>query len=320
METALTAPISNPAGGLVLRGPAGRDFPQWSPKATATPQQVKLIRAATASLENAAVRELKDDMLDQLILKGIGEAKFLMGYNGLLSKTADLNTMATAVGNMLRRRHRFLREQEVPLVFRMGAEGEFEQPKDNFLGLSLPMFTAWFNRYATTTRAQALLNAQAAEADGPPRSVLPPTHPVVLRAYAHQIIAGVHKVAAVGRYEDFDQGNVLYDTLKVLGLFDALYSKEQKWEMWNEEATRVKDNLRGLAKDKIIENFTSALAELGRPPDRDPITHATIRACQKRTMKEWVMECVVNETDVGNLLMHLVETQPWQPPELPPEP
>lgn len=319
--TALTAPAFNASAGLLLRGPAGREFPMWVPKPTATPQQVLLIQATLATADNPAVVDLADSALDVLVGKGISDCKVLMGYPGVLRETKDLNDMVTAVGNMLRRRHRYLRTAEVPLVFRMGAEGEFVQPKDNFpAGLPLPMFTAWFSRYRDHTRAQALLNAEAAEAERPPCTVLPPTHPVVLRAYAHQIIAGVQKVVAVGRYKDFDEGHVLYDMLKYLGLFDVLYTLADKQQMWQEELALVQKNLTGYGRAKRIETFQDALAELGRPPERDPITWATIRACKKRTMKEWVMECVVNETDVGNLLMHLVETQPWQPPELPAEP
>jgi hypothetical protein len=210
---------------------------------------------------------------------------------------------------MLQRDFPALKLIEVAAALRQGCSGKWKAEKEVML-CSLPQIASWLRSYQLSQRAPALKVLQAAaerqlQLPPPDLSAGYPQQVAELAAWASDNATPEHPA---GRFpEPLDQGNILYDWLKMVGAFDGFKTKEQYTLMLRKEALiRSKQPPGGLEEYRYGRAFKDHL-RAGKWPENHPFADSIVNACRKRLLKEWMYYHLGRGTDIVQHLHQLRE-------------
>ena len=276
-------------------------------------KSAKLVLAPGQSIEHALVlTALRSHRIDSVaeaqvlafVTTGFNKAALLLNHQ---KSVADEETNKMACHEIvfaLVDRYGHLMLDEIPIVFRKGALGDFKQPGE-VLFLSVSNVVGWFKAYRAGLRAEALrsvgqvqLHPLLHRADGP-CCHFPDNHPLFLFQTAARLLAVVEALLAPGAVYDrraFDRP--LYDFLKTMGLLGQYFESGYYADVLNEEAKRIFDEgnptAGGMAASWDEKGSWKTFAE-GYQREEMPVgnrhTQRVMQACRERLLREYLTEC-----------------------------
>lgn len=248
------------------------------------------------------VSVLNDAELDFLLTSELQRAALRLGHKNALGDVNDALLIRDDVAELIRQRWHYLSENELRIVFRLGATGELKLKADEVVFLSVATIAEWLRRYKYTSKPAAMAHAREFVA---PATELPEHHPVRI-AWRVQQIAAIVTMAAEGPYQEADPGNCLYDWLKEIRAFHGFRTAAEYEDMRAEEVEQLLAQPQSPRKEdrQQVRSFADAL-EKGQWPAGHPLVRDVGNACKKRVLKEWVQDQILNETDVAEHLATL---------------
>jgi hypothetical protein len=235
----------------------------------------------------------------------LSRAALLLGHK-TWQDGAELYVLARSCAELVHRKFRGLKPAEIALAMDRGASGEYKAKADEVVYVQLPAITAWLYAYQTTARHEAIKALR--KADEAELLALP----APVRDYAGEAAALVQQAdaGALPPAHALDFGNVLYDWLKSIG---ALRADVWPIEPPDYNTIRVEETDFLLTSpppaDKFERRGRAGFLETllaGQWPEGHPLAKTVANACKKRVLREWVIQCAAEETDVPTLLAGLV--------------
>ena len=241
----------------------------------------------------------------------LSRAAMLLGHK-TWQDAAELVVLARACAELVQRRYRGLKPAEIMLAMDRGAAGEYKTKPDEVVYVQLPAVTAWLYAYQTTVRHEAIQAKRKAD-EAPPALQLMPAR----RDYVAELAGLVAKAQAskLPAASDLDFANVLYDWLKSIG---ALLASRWPIEPPDYEAIRAEEAAALMERPSPLDKterrqfhtFIDILADGGKWPAGHPLAKTVGNACKKRVLREWLMQCAAEETNVPALLAPLLAPDP----------
>lgn len=224
----------------------------------------------------------------------------LLGHSNSLSDAKDLKVMGTALAAVVHRRFPAFTLAEIGEAFIRGASGEWPLP-NGFLAPTLPNFTHWLVCYQNACRSEALRALQAA-AEAEQKQLPPPDYRLQLPAAVAQLAA---HVARLGYFPpDLDAGNLAYEWLKGLGVFNGFKTKAEYLALQHKEAWRMsRQRSADRGQRHEIKSFAQAIRR-GWPAGH-PLEASLQNNCKKRLLREWIRYHVARKTDLLTWLTDL---------------
>lgn len=232
--------------------------------------------------EGPTARELGPELLPEQLLESLTGVAFLLGHSNTLADGESLDTMSTAVAELILRRFPAFRLPEISLALRRGASGEWPQPNTLLLP-NLPNITYWLTCYQQQVRSVALAELDKANQ---PVALLPAADPAA--QYPERVAEWVATLVQRRplRWELLDPGNVVYSWLAKVGAFRGYLTTERHarmlrtvcWQLCQEpvssrDTARRRREFREQARRGQLEGVHAA---------------ALTNACRKFLLREWL--------------------------------
>ena len=275
--------------------------------AAAVPAPLASIAAAFRS-DEPTVGAMAVEDVTKLFNQLLSRAALLLGHK-TWQDGAELYVLARSCAEMAQRRYRALKPGELVLAMDRGAAGEYKAKPDEVVYVQLPSVSAWLYAYQTTARHEAIKALRKAEEAAPVLLLAPPPRDYVAELLALIAQANAGKLPAA---EKLDFANVLYEWLKAGGALAASCwpAGPPDYEAIRaEEAAALIEGPSPLNKTERRQRstFIDILADGGAWPAGHPLARTVGNACKKRVLREWLLQCAAEETDVPALLARLNE-------------
>lgn len=283
-------------------------LPAKSAKLVLAPGQSIEQSLVLTALRSHRINAVAEAQVLAFVSTGFNKAALLLNHQ---KSVADEETNKMACHEIvfaLVDRYGHLTLDEIPIVFRKGALGDFRKDGD-VLFLSVSNVVGWFKAYRAGLRAESLrsvgetqLHPLLHQADGP-CCHFPDNHPLWIFSTAARLLALVEKLLLPGEVYNrnaFDRP--LYDFCKTMGLLGLHFEGGYYVEVLNEEAKRIYDagnpSAGGMASswdEKGAWKTFSSGYEQEEMPVGNRHTQRVMQNCRERLLREYLTESAAGD-------------------------
>jgi hypothetical protein len=298
MSTALVIQEENPAAQLLVRGKS-----QWPEKLALPDNLAPASRDAALAAQDrlAAVRDQEPEVLAILVMGWLSRALFRLNHaNSYADRKGDapgaqIELLAEDVTRMIQRKFPNFRPAEVNEAITRGSSGDWYDPKQGYLVLSVPTVQGWLGSYQHEARRPALelLEKIANDlGDGPREMNLPDWHPVTFGISAAKLCDLVTRSLGGEILDDFTFDVLAYDWLDRLGIWARFRTIEERQAMLDAEIAKLGDPslaMAGLSKNRQgeLKSFRQALALVAQP-NQHPVMSEAKGNARRALFRAWL--------------------------------
>lgn len=224
-------------------------------------------------------------------------ASYKDGEGDAPGQTVEL--LAAEVARMIQRRFSTFKPKEVQEAIRRGSAGDYHNPAQGFLVVSVPNVASWLSAYAAADRREALALLAQAEAtfarEGAPMD-LPVWHPVKFGLNVAELCDTVRRALLPAGYNGADLGDfslVLYDYLGDLGVWVAWAGLDRMKEILDQEAAALAAIPTTYAQDVgrrgELRSFADALKTEAAHLAKHPVMSEAKNNARRRLYREFIV-------------------------------
>jgi hypothetical protein len=259
--------------------------------------------AAQAALDpRATVGRQETDLLQVSLIGWLSGALFNLNHaNSYADRQGDepgtqIELLAGQVAKMVQRRFPSFRPAEVQEAITRGSAGDWYNPAQGYLVLSVPTVQGWLSAYQQEARRPALdvLEKVANDlGDGPRQENLPDWHPVAFGLTSAVLCGLVGRVQAGAVLDDFDFDVLAYDWLDRLGILARFRTHAERQAMLDAEIAKLGDPLTPYLTDASkgrsgeLKSFRQALARVAQPAQHPVMSEAKGNA-RRALFRAWL--------------------------------
>lgn len=241
-----------------------------------TKEQRVILKAYT----EPAIYTISDMELLPKISGMIGRALIELGHKNSLNDDAEFKIMQDAIYSDIRERYDFFSVQDIELVFKFGARGDFKSKPDDVVFLNREQVNKWLKCYHGSKRADVVASLKPA---GPKKEAPPDYNP---ETDFGNLLQKIKSGAAVTDTEWICQTAQHYDRLNNAGSFNI--TNEERKAIFQEERNRLIENGKNRMLHVNTETRFMFRAFMESQPGENQYQKEVATICRIRVFREYV--------------------------------